>query len=279
MSYIKQKDVGLAGLALLRNWLVGNESTEKSILEEIRQLLGDTDNELSTLKIADYDVSDGYAAWANTYDSMPNLLIDVEEPAIKSILKQFIPGKALDAACGTGRHSQLLRSLGFKVTGMDISSAMLSQAKQNHSKKIEFIQGDLTAIPLEDNSIDLTVCALALTHFQNIQSPLSQLCRVVCKGGHIIISDIHPWLVALGGQAEFIDQSGRHCYIPNYVHWHSSYLQSFNKLGLKVIQCLEPVLKEKHIKTAKSGFTLSEKTITAALGNLPIALIWVLEKQ
>lgn len=281
MAYKKQHELGLAGLALLRNWLVGDEDLSKSILGEIQELTTKTEAEslVTRKEISSYNISKGYTAWADTYDNVPNLLIEVEEPIVKSILHKFPPGDALDAACGTGRYSEFLNSLGYRVTGVDFSPAMLSQARKKRSKQIRFIQGNLTTIPLKDRCVDLVICALVLTHFSNTEAVLSELYRVVRPGGHIIISDIHPWLVVMGGQAEFFDKSGKHCYIANYVHWHSSYFQSFNQLGLKVIQCVEPIIKQEHIKLAKTGFDLSEKTVSTALKDLPLALIWVLEKQ
>lgn len=280
MSFTKQHELGLAGLALLRNWLVGDESVAKSILEEIQKLVGETKEKSLTVKkeITAYDVHKGYKAWVDTYDSVSNLLIEVEKPTVKSVIRKFSPSRALDAACGTGRYSEFLNSLGYRVTGVDLSPAMLSQARKSRNKQINFIQGNLTKMPLKDASVDLAVCALTLTHLRNIDKALSELCRVVRPGGHIVISDIHPWLIVLGGQAEFLDRTGKHGYVPNYIHWHSSYLQSFKRLGLKIIQCIEPTMKPKHMKLAKTGFDLSEKVIAIAFEGLPIALIWVLEQ-
>lgn len=280
MSYLRQHELGLAGLALLRNWLVGDEAVAKSISKEIRELIKETKDKtlIKSEKVTSFDVFGGYEAWADTYDSMPNLLLEVEEPTVKTILKKFTPGIALDAACGTGRYSELLNSLGYKVTGMDFSPAMLSKARKIRNKKINFIEGDLTAIPLKDANIDLTICALALTHLPNIENALLELKRVTRPGGHIIISDIHPWLVMLGGQAEFFDKKGKHGYILNHVHWLSNYFKSFQNLQLNIVECFEPVMESKHIKLAQTGFALKEKTVATALEGLPIALIWVLKR-
>lgn len=275
MSYRKQHDIGLAGLALLRNWLVGDNKDARLILEEIQNLI----NKTSTgKKVAAFDVTKGYEVWAETYDNIPNLLIEVEEPIVRSVLKKFRPGNALDAACGTGRYSEFLNSLGHKVIGVDLSPNMLFQARKNRSKQINFLQGNLTKIPLKDESIDLAICALALAHLPNTDEALSELFRVVRSKGHIVISDIHPWLVALGGQADFSNKLGKYGYVPNYVHWHSSYFESFNRLGLKVIQCLEPTVEQKHVRLAKTRFDLKEKTVEIALKGLPITIVWVLEK-
>ncbi|MCX6725928.1 MAG: class I SAM-dependent methyltransferase [Candidatus Shapirobacteria bacterium] len=275
MSYRKQHDIGLAGLALLRNWLVGDDKDAKPILKEIKNLV----NKTSTLKrVSVFDIAKGYKTWAETYDNIPNLLMEVEGPIVRSVLKKFKPGDALDIACGTGRYSEFLNSLGHKVIGIDLSPDMLFQARKNQSKQINFLQGDLVKIPLNDKSVDLVICALALTHLPNIDEALSELFRVVRLKGHIVISDIHPWLVALGGQADFSDKSGNYGYVPNYIHWYSSYFKSFKRLGLKVVQCLEPTVEQKHIRLARTGFDLKEKTVETALKDLPIAIVWVLEK-
>lgn len=276
MSYNKQHDLGMAGVALLRNWLVGNSKDVGPILEEIQELIKKSSygKEVKT-----FDVSRGYSAWAKTYDSMPNLLIEIEEPIVRSILKKFKPGNALDAACGTGRYSEYLNSIGYKVTGVDLSPDMLLQARKNCNKEIVFLQGDLTKIPMKDKSVDLAVCALALTHLPNIDKSISELSRVVRPKGHIVISDIHPWFIALGGQADFYDISGKYGYVPNYIHWFSYYFKSFKRFDLKIVRCLEPTVEQKHIKLAKMGFDLKEKTVKIALKGLPIAVIWELEKS
>lgn len=281
MSIIKQHELGIAGLALLRNWLVGNKPIAKSIIKEIQELTKEINDKSfeKQKKVTSFNIADGYKAWADIYDNKSNLLIEVEEPIVKAILKKYSPKIALDAACGTGRYSELLNSLGSQVTGMDLSPAMLSKARKIRSNKINFIEGNLTSIPLKDASVDLAICALALTHLPRLEKALSELKRVVKPGGYIVISDIHPWLIVLGGQADFIDKEGRYGYVLNYVHWHSDYIDIFRHLQLTTIECIEPKMQSKHIKLAKTGFELKETTVAAALEGLPIALIWVLERQ
>ena len=54
------------------------------------------------------------------------------------------PGRALDAACGTGRHAGHLVALGHTVLGIDITPEMLDRARIN-VPAASFIRGDLLA--------------------------------------------------------------------------------------------------------------------------------------
>jgi SAM-dependent methyltransferase len=73
------------------------------------------------------------------YDSDVKFLVDVfEAHNCKNII---------DVGCGTGNHALRLSDLGYKVTGIDISPAMLKTArKKDKAGKIRFIQGDMKDI-------------------------------------------------------------------------------------------------------------------------------------
>jgi 2-polyprenyl-3-methyl-5-hydroxy-6-metoxy-1,4-benzoquinol methylase len=71
------------------------------------------------------------------------------------------PGKeALDIACGMGRHSKYLASLGFEVDALDVSSVAIEQLQNIpniHAKEVDF---DTYILPKE--SYDLIVCTYFL---------------------------------------------------------------------------------------------------------------------
>ena len=66
----------------------------------------------------------------------------------------------LDVGCGTGRHAIELAKRGYKVTGVDISSGMLAEAKKaafNADVNVEWIQSD--AVKFNSNkSFDAVIC-------------------------------------------------------------------------------------------------------------------------
>ncbi|WP_241582192.1 class I SAM-dependent methyltransferase, partial [Rosenbergiella nectarea] len=61
-----------------------------------------------------------------------------------------------------------------------------------------FRLGELTRLPVEDGAVDLVVCALALAHVPDLEPVLAEFARVLRPGGHLVISDMHPEVVARG---------------------------------------------------------------------------------
>ena len=52
-------------------------------------------------------------------------------------------GKILDLACGKGRHSMYLNSLGYDVTGVDLSENSIAYAKQYENDTLHFEVHDM----------------------------------------------------------------------------------------------------------------------------------------
>lgn len=100
----------------------------------------------------------------------------------------------LDLACGTGATAIPLagRLPNGRVTGIDLSPGMLSQAKkraetERHSN-IDFQLGDMTALPFEDYYFDHAVCAFGLFFVEDMASLLGHIKDKVKKGGSVAVS-------------------------------------------------------------------------------------------
>ena len=267
--------VGIEGLALLRAWMTDHD-TASARFQELVQLARDPDAPPISihLDVPAEDVRSGYARWAGSYDVARNPLIHIEEPAVHGLIDPLPLGTALDAACGTGRHTRYLRARGHRVIGVDATPEMLAVARQA-VPDTDFRLGDLTALPVETGSVDLVVCALALSHCQDIAQPVAELARVLRPGGHLVISDFHPFQLLLGGNAFFLDDKGRAGFVRSFAHTYDEYFAAFTANGLRVTRCLEPRMDESAVEMAAGGLmAVAPEAFRGALLGTPEALIW-----
>jgi SAM-dependent methyltransferase len=270
--------LGTEGLALLRLAFADDAAARRARVSEIRALLerlDDTPELAAPLAAPEYDLDDGYALWSETYDQ-PLRLFPIEQPAMHALLDPLAPSRVLDAACGTGRYSGHLAARGHEVIGVDRSAAMLAKARARLPQST-FREGDLEALPLADASVDAVVCALALVHLQAVGKAVAELARVVRPGGRVIVSDVHPFLVLLGWQAQFQSASGGAGFMRLHPHLPSEYCAAFSVAGLHLRGCHEPRL------TPEAAATLAAERLPeanrAAWVGLPGVLIWDLEKS
>lgn len=270
--------VGIQGLALLRSAITGPRERAEARLAEIRRAV--TDPVSSGLGVEldspETDVTSGYARWASTYDLGANPLIFAEEPVVRSMIDALPAGRALDAACGTGRHAKYLASRGWNVVGVDLTPEMLACAREA-MPEADLRLGDLTALPLADASVDLVVCALALTHCPRLEPPIAEIARVVRPGGTVILSDMHPFHSALNFTGFFIAADGTAGAVRSHFHLHGDYLAAFAASGLGVRRCVEPRTDEVGIVMLAGGMMpLAPDAFTEALVGMPAAIVWEL---
>lgn len=269
--------LGVEGLALLRLAFTDDAAARRARVDEIRSLVQSHDEESDLarpLAGPEYDRSQGYALWSETYDQ-PLRLFPIEEPRMHEILGRLPPSSVLDAACGTGRYSDVLARRGHRVIGVDSSPDMLAKARPK-VPQAEFREGDLAALPLEDESVDAAVCALALVHLAEIEGAVRELARVLRPGGRLVISDVHPFLILLGWQAQFRTADGGAGFMRLHPHLLSDYCAAALAAGLRVAACFEPRLTPEAAVTPAAE-RLPEANRAAWVG-LPGVVIWELEK-
>ena len=64
--------------------------------------------------------------------------------------------KVLDLACGKGRHSIFVNSLGFDTTGVDLSTKSIAEAKLNETETLRFFEHDMRN-PLSNSEYGLVL--------------------------------------------------------------------------------------------------------------------------
>jgi ubiquinone/menaquinone biosynthesis C-methylase UbiE len=229
------------------------------------------------LDIPDMEVESGYALWADTYDNFPNPLINVEEPIIRALLERMPAGRALDAACGTGRYTRYMRARGHEVEAVDVSRAMIAQARAS-SPEVRFSVGSLEALPFTDGSFDLVMCGLALTHLPQISPTIAEFARVLKPGGSAILADHHPVAGLLGGSAIFQDKDRFFRNVTSFRHGHAEYISAFVAAGLEIQECFEPEMTEEQAAIGPL-FGIAPNAFRAGVVGVPMALIWLLRRR
>ena len=270
--------VAVQGLGLVRHVLSDPDAVAPRVDEivEITRHLDDFPHSLQ-IPLIEHDVEDGYTQWAPLYDG-PNPAIEREQPIVHAMLAALAPGDALDAACGTGRHAAELAALGHRVVGVDTTEAMLAIAREK-VPDADFRRGRLEQLPLDDASIDVLTCSLALTHVPDLEPVLREFGRVLRPGGTAVLSDMHPFNTMTGGGIAGwpTDITEGIPFVVNRTHQISDYITAFNAGGLSVVECVEPEFSEAEVTGVPSFGLYPDATRQAFLG-LPFLLIWRLRR-
>ncbi len=191
--------VGVEGLALLRRLYDGTDEDAACRLAEVARIVNDNAFSAAVLT-SEADPQSGYGSWSERYDEPGNPIIAIEEPVVWSLLNAVPVGRALDAACGTGRHARQLVELGHQVVGIDLTPEMLSRARGSVAGAT-FLKANLCDIPQSDGQFDLVVCGLALAHIAELDGAMAELSRVLGPRGRLVVSVLHPFQAHLGWHA------------------------------------------------------------------------------
>jgi len=131
------------------------------------------------------------------YDSCPSHGIGTEEEKVawKQELTRNLPEspqRVLDVGCGTGVIGLLFAEMGHRVTGVDLSEAMMAKAREKASAQnlsIELRTGDAEHLPFDDGSFDVVVNRHLLWTLPHPETALNEWYRVLKKGGIMLIVD------------------------------------------------------------------------------------------
>ncbi|WDZ93529.1 bifunctional 2-polyprenyl-6-hydroxyphenol methylase/3-demethylubiquinol 3-O-methyltransferase UbiG [Nocardiopsis sp. HUAS JQ3] len=110
------------------------------------------------------------------------------------LLKEFgAPGERLaDLGCGTGNSSVELHKNGYRVTGVDLSPAMVSVAEgKEEMRGIDFLVGGLADLPLPSGRFDAVVSAGEAFHYlsgdEELDAAFAEAARVLVPAGLLVV--------------------------------------------------------------------------------------------
>lgn len=142
-------------------------------------------------------VKEMFNSIAGTYDALNHFLsMGIDKRWRKkavNILKNEKPGEILDVATGTGDFAiKLHKTLGAKITGVDISEGMLREGQKkiksyNLDTFIDLQLGDSEQLEFPDEKFDAVTVAFGVRNFENLGKGIQEMCRVTKKNGKVII--------------------------------------------------------------------------------------------
>lgn len=138
----------------------------------------------------------GYMAMREAGEGLNEVL---EQPAMKALMPSVEGKSVLDLGCGAGDLCQYLYLQGAgRVTGVDISAAMVRVARTRCPQAVELVTSPIEDFTAEPLSYDLVISSLALHYIADLPSVFARIAYWMIAGGTFLFSMEHP--IATSGQ-------------------------------------------------------------------------------
>lgn len=98
----------------------------------------------------------------------------------------------LDAGCGPAPMISLLSEKypDRHYIGLDLTPAMIEEAKKKNIPHAVFVVGDCEIFPFEENSFDAIICSMSFHHYPNPQAFFNSVKRCLRPKGRLILRDV-----------------------------------------------------------------------------------------
>lgn len=113
----------------------------------------------------------------------PDILEELEKEPFSDLL---------DAGCGPAPMISLLAKKypDRHYTGLDLTPAMIEQAKKKNIPNAEFVVGDCENFPFEDNAFDAIICSNSFHHYPDPLVFFKSVQRCLRPGGRLVLRDV-----------------------------------------------------------------------------------------
>jgi ubiquinone/menaquinone biosynthesis C-methylase UbiE len=163
-----------------------------------------------------------------------------------------------------------------KVIGVDMTPEMIKQAKANAKKgkytNVEFRQGEIESLPVDDNSVDIIISNCVINLSPEKDKVFKEAFRVLKSGGRLMVSDI-VLLKELPAVVRKSVEAYVGCLAGAVLKYE--YLGSIVKAGFGEVEVLEarpyPVeymVNDPIAKELMKGLKISEKELSELAGSV-----------
>ena len=227
------------------------------------------------------DIWDKLSEWwiKTVEDKESSEYVEIIVPLIEGILSE--KKTILDIGTGTGLVAQEVRRVTEHATivGGDISIRQLRYAKEVTSG-IQFVQHSIDHMPFKDEKFDAVVCSMVLEHIESLLEAVSEIARILEKGGIFLIIMNHPVFQSPGSGPATLNNNDR-----DAIWGIGDYLTESSELE-KISPDLEVLYSHRTIATYFNALSnqnliiqnVIEKSIPSGLSGIPELLIVLCRK-
>ena len=157
---------------------------------------------MSGAKTHDQRIVEQFTRWARPFAENP---IHSQADGMARVLAACGPlegARVLDVACGPGIVACALAPHAARVSGVDLTPAMITEAKRRQTAlgltNLDWRVADAAALPFTDGAFDVVVTRYSFHHLQRPAAALAEMRRVCRTGGRIVVIDATPRADAQG---------------------------------------------------------------------------------
>ena len=112
----------------------------------------------------------------------------------EALLHLLPPMEIADLGAGEGTFSLLLAGRAKRVIAVDNSAGMIAVGREQATRlgivNVEFRQGDMEEVPIEDGAVDLVLFSQSLHHALHPEQAIREAARILRPGGRIVVLDL-----------------------------------------------------------------------------------------
>lgn len=167
------------------------------------------------------------------------------------------PGRlTLDIGCGEGRLTRDLAALGHRAVGIDLSPSMVAAAREADPEG-EYVEADAAKLPFDDGVADLAIAFMSLMDMDDMPAALGEIDRVLCPGGLLLATVVHP----LDSAGNFVPRDGDET-APYVIHSYREarrYADTIGREGLEMtFESMHYSLEDYWRALRDAGFVVEE---------------------
>jgi len=137
---------------------------------------------------------DAYRRWRAS--RLGQITDRLEEELILGLVGLPAGRRILDVGCGDGVLASALARAGATVMGVDRDRHMLTIGQsrgQRAGLHLEFVEGDIRALPFADATFDVVIAITALCFVPDPERVVREMARVLRPGGRAVIGELGRW--------------------------------------------------------------------------------------